>query len=554
MKFLSRNKIPKSPEEKSNLRKDRMLLVLSGVLIGISFSPFPFPFTLLLFIGFIPLLFVLERRKSLAEINRAEFIMTFVLCLITVYWVGSWQSEADPFLMMGGGALLLALPCVMLIPSTLYYLSIKVFKPQIGCWLFPLFWVTAEYLLTLTDLKFPWVIMGNGLAKFTIFIQVADIIGTFGLSLVVLYINLLLYKSFLNYREKKKISFHFIFAASIFLLFIAYGVFKTSTFRSLNKKIKVGIIQPNLNPWKKWETGNLMQMVHNYLELSQKAVDGGAQIILWPETALPVYLMTSSYASEIDTIYKFLDENNVSLLTGMPHIKFYFDSSKAPSDAKFEKNADYYYTTYNSILLFEPDNRDIQQYGKMQLVPLGEHVPFADQFTFLADMFKWGVGLTGWNVGKDTTVFNALINIDGYKQAVKIGGIVCYESIFPIFVTSFVQRGAEFIAVVTNDSWYGNSSGPRQHKDFAILRAVENRRTVVRCANGGISCVINPLGEIEAQTEMFTKADLVGNVGLHNGTTFYTEHPKIVTTLVSVISLWIFGLSILLFIKQKFKL
>ena len=554
MNFLSKNKISKSQEEKKKLRSDRILLVLSGILIGISFSPFPFPFTLLLFVGFIPFLFVLERRKTLAEINRAEFIMTFVLCLITVYWVGSWQSEADPFLMMGGGALLFALPCVLLIPTTLYYLSVKVFKPQVAFWFFPLFWVTAEYLLTLTDLKFPWVVMGNGLAKFTIFIQAADIIGTFGLSLVVLYINLLLYKSFLYYKEKKKISFHFILATAIFLTFIFYGFYKTSTFQTSDKKIRVGIIQPNLNPWKKWETGNLMQMVHNYLELSQKAVDGGAQIILWPETALPVYLMSSSYIPEIDTIYKFLDENDVPLLTGMPHIKFYFDSSKAPADVKFAKEGDYYYATYNSILLLEPGNRKFQQYGKMQLVPLGEHVPFAEQFSFLADMFKWGVGLTGWNVGKDTTVFNTTINIEDKRQTIKIGGLVCYESIFPIFVTSFVKRGAEFLAVVTNDSWYGNSSGPRQHRDFAIMRAVENRRTVVRCANGGISCIINPLGEIETQTDMFSEAVLVGNVGLHNENTFYTEHPSIITMLVSTISLGIVLLSIILFIKQKFKL
>ena len=178
----------------------------------------------------------------------------------------------------------------------------------------------------------------------------------------------------------------------------------------------------------------------------------------------------------------------------------------------------------------------------------------AEQFSFLADMFKWGVGLTGWNVGKDTTVFNTTINIEDKRQTIKIGGLVCYESIFPIFVTSFVKRGAEFLAVVTNDSWYGNSSGPRQHRDFAIMRAVENRRTVVRCANGGISCIINPLGEIETQTDMFTKAVLVGNVGLHNETTFYTEHPSIITMLVSTISLGIVLLSIILFIKQKFKL
>jgi len=121
-------------------------------------------------------------------------------------FTGCWQPEADSFLMIGGGALLLALPAVMIIPSTLYYLSVKVFKVKISFWLFPVFWVTAEYLLTLTDLKFPWLILGDGLAKFTTFIQAADIIGAFGLSLVVLYINLLLYKAY-SYIIKRKEKF-----------------------------------------------------------------------------------------------------------------------------------------------------------------------------------------------------------------------------------------------------------------------------------------------------------------------------------------------------------
>ena len=149
MKLLSKYRIPKTVEEKKKLNKDRILLILSGILIGISFPPFPFPFTLLLFVGFIPYLHVLKSRKTLSEINRATYLMTFVMTLITVYWVGSWQSEADPFLMMGGSAMLLALPGVMLISSTLYYLSIKIFKKKIGFWLLPIFWVTTEYLLTL---------------------------------------------------------------------------------------------------------------------------------------------------------------------------------------------------------------------------------------------------------------------------------------------------------------------------------------------------------------------------------------------------------------------
>jgi len=537
------------------IRKERLFLILSGVLLGISFPPLPFPFTLLLFVGFVPYLIVLKNRQSLAEINRATYLMSFVFCLVTVYWVGSWQEEADPFLMMGGGALLLALPAVMIIPSTLYYLSIKVIKIKISFWLFPVFWITAEYLLTLTDLKFPWLILGHGLAKFTTFIQAADVIGAFGLSLVVLYINLLLYKAYAHYKKERKISVkYFVIAASIFLVFIVYGVIKISSFHPSDKKIKVGLVQPNLNPWKKWELGNLQNMVHNYLQLSQQAVDSGAKLILWPETALPVYLMNGAHQAELDSIYKFLEENNVSLLTGMPHIKFYYDSTKVPLDAKLNNGGNYPYTTYNSVLLLQQGTREYQHYGKMHLVPLGEHVPFADQFSFLADVLKWGVGLGGWNVGKDTIVFKSSIQFNGKDEPVKINGQVCYESIFPLFAPNFVQRGAELIAVVTNDSWYGNSSGPYQHKEFAALRAVENRRSIIRCANGGISCIINPLGVTEAETEMFTRTVIVGNVSLHNEKTFYTEHPAIIITIISVLSLWIVGLNILLFIKNKFKL
>ena len=241
--------------------------------------------------------------------------------------------------------------------------------------------------------------------------------------------------------------------------------------------------------------------------------------------------MNGNYSSEVNSIYSFLDSNNVALLTGMPQINFYFDEEKFPEDAKYNKGGRFHYTTYNSILLLRPETRQYQKYGKMQLVPLGEHVPFVEEFSFLADLFKWGVGLSGWNVGKDTLVFNLPEQNGNKEDTIKIGGLVCYESIFPLFVTSFVQRDAEFLTVVTNDSWYGNSSGPYQHKEFAVLRAIENRRSVVRCANGGISCFVNPLGQTESQTKMFTKAVLVGDVELRNEKTFYTQHPAIVTTI-----------------------
>jgi len=554
LKLFKKYRTPLTQEEKKRRNKEWLLLVLSGILLGISFTPFPFPFTLLIFIAFLPYFSVLEKRTSLASISRATFIFTFGFSLITLYWVGSWQSSADLFLMMGGGALLLAYPCVFLIPSTLYYLAKKIFPKVNAIYLFPLFWVTAEYLLTLTDLRFPWVLLGHGLAKFHLFIQSAEIIGTFGLSVVVGYINILLYKSYKNYRANKKIiSPEFIIAIILFAAFLIYGIVRTSRFNLSERTIKVGLVQPNINPWDKWETGNLDNLLDLYLKQSTEAVEKGAQIILWPETALPVYTFGGSYPQITDRIFQFIEEKQVGLLTGMPDSQFYQDEENFPDDVKFNQQGDFHYTTYNSVILLVPGSRDLQRYGKMKLVPLGEKVPFADQFAFLGDLLKWGVGLSSWNVGKDTTVFTLPLN-NSDKDTINISGLVCFESVFPVFVTNFVQRGAEFIAVVTNDSWYGKSSGPYQHKEFGILRAIENRRSVVRCANGGVSCLINALGETVTETEMFTKTALVVDVPLQTEETFYTGNPLIFPLLSSVFSFWIFGMNILFWLKKKFKL
>lgn len=548
MKFLFRRELL-SPEQKKERAKDRLFLILSGVLFGISFTPFPFPFTLFLFVAFVPYFFVVTKRKSLASVNKASYLTFFVMSLVTVYWVGSWQSKADPFLMLSGIVLVFFLPCVMLINSSLYFLSRKVFKKDLSLYFFPMFWVTGEYILTLTDLKFPWLTIGHGLAKFTSFIQIADIVGAFGLSFIVIWINILIYKGIKTFNENLKSGLiQFLIAVSIFVLIIIYGFIKISSLDISEKKIKVGIIQPNIDPWNKWELGGIDQILQNYFELSQKCIDEGAKLVVWPETALPVYLLSGTYQSEVDSIYSFLRKNNVALLTGMPDFNIY--EQNPPKNAKFSKAGNYYYTTYNSILLIDPNQSNIQRYGKTQLVPLGEHTPFVDQLPFLGDLLKWGVGISGWNVGQDTTVFKFINDSD----TVKIGGLVCYESVFPAFPNLFVDRGAEFIAIVTNDSWYGKLSGPYQHKEFADLRAVENRRTVIRCANGGVSCLINKFGVTEVETEMFTRTHLVVDVPLYNEKTFYTKNPLIIPVLSSAFGLWIFGVNVLLWMKKKFKL
>jgi len=541
-------------EEKSKRRKELALLSLSGLLLALAFPPVSFHF--LIFVGLIPYFIVLEKRETLAEINRATYFMAFVFSLLTVYWVGGFTVGKDYFLMLSGFVLLFFNPLLFLIGSTLFYFALKAFSRKVAMLLFPFFWVCYEYCYSLTDFQFPWLTLGNSQSKFLHFIQIADVIGVYGLSLIIVFINLFFFISYRHYLKKRNYKIPFAIALLLIILPLVYGVIKVNSFKESEKKIRVGLVQPNLDPYEKWSGGNLNEITGMYLSLSREAVSKKAELIIWPETALPVYLLSDQYIENLDSIRNFVGSSKTSLLTGMPNFVSYFENDKAPADAKYSEAGKFYYTNYNAILLFNPDSTRIQTYGKMKLVPFGEHTPFADQLPFLGDLIKWGVGLGGWNIGRDTTNFKLRITnyeLGKIQPTTSINAVVCYESIFPELIAAFAQRGSEMIAVVTNDSWYGNTSGPYQHKEISVLRAVENRRSVVRAANGGISCIINPLGVTIAETKMYTKDVLVGDVSLNDEKTFYTLHPFLVPVTSSVISLWVFGIFILFKIKAKFK-
>lgn len=530
-----RKKSIEDPILKKERRKEQLLLSLSGLMLGAGFTPSPFP--QLLFAALIPYLIVINKRVTLASINRATFLMAFVFNLLTVYWVGGFVVGKDYFLMVSGVLLLFVNPLVNLIPSTLYYMTYKNFGRKTAMFLFPFFWVCSEYLYMITDWSFPWLTIGNGVSKFLHYVQFADLLGSQGVSLFVLYANVFFFFAFFRRDVNPKPKKIYVTAALIVIILpLLYGMNKIEEPLKIKKEFTIGLIQPDLDPYDKWSGGNLDAITNLYLSLSQKAIDKGAQLIVWPETALPVYLLAGPYSDTRDSLSAFLVRNNVWLLSGMPDIQYYYDTTDLPDDVKYSSVSEFYYTTYNAIYLFSQGYDLPQKYRKMKLVPFGEKTPFSDKIPFLADLIKWGVGLGGWNVGKDTSVLVANISSD----SLHIGALVCYESIYPHFVSSFTDKGADMIAVVTNDSWYGNTSGPYQHKDFASLRAIENRRYVVRAANGGVSCIINPKGETVLATKMYEKNFLVGKIGVIEEKTFFTQNPNLVTGLASLLSFWCF--------------
>jgi apolipoprotein N-acyltransferase len=180
-----------------------------------------------------------------------------------------------------------------------------------------------------------------------------------------------------------------------------------------------------------------------------------------------------------------------------------------------------YYEEFNSTTVFIPGRPVGPVYRKIVLVPFAERIPYAETFRFLIEPLKWNVGIGMWGIGKDTVVFSMPLR---NEQPVRFSSLICYESVYPNFVRQFVTRGAQFLVIITNDSWWGNTSGAYQHVSYASFRAIETRRWIVRSANGGISGFIDPAGRIHDETKLYHAATIIGTIESRDDMTFYARH------------------------------
>ena len=231
-----------------------------------------------------------------------------------------------------------------------------------------------------------------------------------------------------------------------------------------------------------------MNQLNYYFNETKQLSKFKPDIIFWPETAIPFHILLPRYALYCSDLLSLADTLKLPIYTGLPTAE-YFDSLHAPATAERIGASNIYMESYNSAVLIQPNRIAGQIHKKTILVPFAERIPYAETFRFLIEPLKWNIGISSWGKGEDTVV--CLLHLKDGRQ-VKFSGMICYESVYPNYVREFVKRGAEFLVIITNDSWWGNTSGAYQHASFASLRAVETRRWVVQCANGGISMVVDP--------------------------------------------------------------
>jgi apolipoprotein N-acyltransferase len=531
-------------------RTNITLAMSMGFLFGLSLPPVPSGITA--FIALVPILFLMERMKSGAQVFRYSYFAFLVLHITSVYWISGWTGD-DPWLKVAGIASNLVHPLFFTIPWLFYYYVRKRVELQYAVLFFPLLWVAFEWLAQLPELSFPWLLLANSQTYDIHKIQFITFTGTFGITLWLSAVNAIIFfglqRSLQGQWSLKTKSFHSLLAGLILLIAIpeVYSRIELDN-KELSDSITVGICQPNVNPYDKWADGETPLMkVQKLMEQYDSLVEmHDPELIIMPETAIPFRILMPSYEQEWTWLKQAIDSVKTPLLSGFPFLQWYEDG-EAPSGAKSTPENNYRYDDFNAAMLIRPLDDMLQIYKKTKLTPMSERIPYLNDLPFLADILSWGVGISNWGIGDDTTVFSMRAR-DG--RTIKLWPMICYETLYPGFVSGFVGRGANFLCVITNDGWFGPTSGPYQLKQYAVLRAIENRRAIARSANNGISCFISPYGEISQETELYSQRFIAGTVALRSDLTIYSRYGDWLPIACSIIAALLY-LNVLLRRKER---
>jgi len=374
----------------------------------------------------------------------------------------------------------------------------------------PLMWLIVELLRARGTMGFPWASLGYSLCEYPELIQIASFSSIYGVSLVLVVVNSLLYDGLVT--KRMRLSGAISLAACIVLALGIGGrwvIGKSSSQAGGGqvKELKVGLVQGNIASSIKWDPKFRMHNFQVLLDVTRKVGREKPDIIIWPETAAPCYLR---YEPEyMGLLMQTINSLQIPMLVGFP-------------DAQPRTGDEIY---FNSAGLLVPGWGLTQKYDKIHLVPFGERIPYDDVFTFLQNV---DFGEADFERGTEPTVFKLGVEPGNWVRNDIRGStfsvLVCFESIFPELVRSFKANGAEFLVNITNDEWFGRTAAPYQHAYMAVFRAVETRSSIARCANTGISMLIDPWGRVTLKSGLFTREALVGTIKLVSCETFFTRH------------------------------
>ncbi|GAB3924701.1 apolipoprotein N-acyltransferase [Mucilaginibacter myungsuensis] len=534
------------------MKKNIYLAILSGLLLWIAWPPTPYT-SFLLFVGLVPMLVAMENIITIdgTKKGRRIFRLTFwgfvVWNFLSIYWVYNALKMIGEIVAIPVSLIPYFLGPALMAGACWFYYRLRLHIPR-GWALAALvcLWIGYEYLHQSWELNFPWMTLGNGFATTHQWIQWYEYTGVYGGTIWVWAVNIFIFLIYIGLREQQKKTTRLaLIAGAVLILGLPLGL-SLNRYYSYEEEVNpsnVVVAQPNIDPYGKINTYPAWEQLAILTHVSDSLAQPNTEFFIWPETAIAestdvARLRDSRYYKQTQQFLSRYKNGNV--ITGIEGYKIYQD--RATKTASRSGDGSYYYDRYNSAVLIE-NSASVQWYHKSRLVPGAESLPFGEALSFLKPIFDHLGGATGSYAGQDSSaVF--------YTQSgIGADPVICFESIWGEYVSSSVRKGAQFIAIITNDGWWENTSGKDQHLDYAKLRAIENRRWVARSANTGISAFINQRGDIVQQTKWWVRTALRQNINLSSERTFYTMHGDYLPKTGSVLALVMIGL-VLIRIKR----
>ena len=446
-----------------------ILAGLSGLLLIFSqpnftnFSLFP-----LAWVGLIPLLVCLKLTSSWKTAFWWGYVTGVIFFFGMTYWIIGLYRFANFFVTTLG---CVALVAYLAVYPAMFAAVLSRLPWQSGLryiFIVPVIWTGLEWVRSWMLTGFPWGSMGYSQWNNICAIQIASITGVHGVSFIVVLLNAAIANLIRTYAFRRRQLKATALPVLIVIASLVYGVFTILTPHQATSTIEIALVPGNVPQDEKWQKQNLTKIFKKYMNLIKKADATRPHLIVLPETAIPgaIFSGQNAYRQELEQL---LSDQQINLLIGAPH----YDNPNR-RDSK----------VYNRVFLLSPSGDELGTYSKMHLVPFGEYVPLS---RYLPNLIQF----KPYEPGKSIDLFP----IPSTEDA-QMGVSICFESVFPNHFRKFVKKGATVMGILTNDAWYEGTAAPDQHFSVASLRAVENRVPVFRCANGGISCIIDSHGSI----------------------------------------------------------
>lgn len=500
-----------------------ILSLLSSIILTSAWPARGFP--ILMFFAFIPLLFIedyITRNKHnfvKSSFFLYSYLTFFVWNLLTTWWI-YYSSLFGVIMAVVFNSLFMA------IVFHFYHMTRRnLFKNVSGFFTIIFYWITFEFLHMNWDLTWSWLNLGNSFANYPELIQWYENTGTLGGTTWILLINILIFLTlkyrYGNIKMTKRVTLYGASAILLIIIPLTLSLIRFYTYKETDNSVDIVVVQPNIDPYnEKFGGMSSAEQLDKIIRLSYKEIDSNTEYLICPETCIPEGIIEDELdnSKSIDSLRTILKKyQNLKIVIGISSFKIFKKGEKLTETARFSEPGKYYYDVCNSALFLDTSD-NYQIYHKSKLVPGVEKMPYPKLFRPLEKYALDLGGMTGsYGIQEERSVFSTK------NDKIKIAPVICYESIYGDFVSEYIRNGANIIFIITNDGWWGNTGGHKQHFEYARLRAVETRRSIARSANTGISGFINQKGEI-LQTTKYWEDDVIRyKINANSQLTFYSK-------------------------------